>query len=88
MNNIQTPFGFSESKFGNLVIYSGKLRFKNIRYLNPCNVEKVEYDNKGYCLISYETTSENLHKALLKKLGRFAKRVAQIRLEQKYNWVK
>jgi hypothetical protein len=87
MNKVQTPFGFSTTQFGNLVIYSGKLRFKNIEYLNPSVLERVENIN-GYCVISYETTLKGVHEVLVQKLGKFAKDVAQERLNQKYNWVK
>lgn len=87
MEKIQTKFGFNVTQFGNLTIYSGKLRFKDIVYTHPCKSIKVEYTKKGYCIISYETIHLETHRIFVQDLGVLAKEIAQFKLNNKYSWV-
>ncbi len=90
MNILKTPFGFSETQFGKLNIYSAKLRFREIQYIPDNTFLHVEYRShkgKSYCIISYETTNYKIHIHYRQILGKLAKTIAQSKLNNKYGWV-
>ena len=84
--NIKTPFGFKSITIGKITIYTGKLRFKGIKYEPGTKLIDVMY-HRGYCIISYETTDIMIHNNLVNILGTLCKTIAQAKLDQRYGWV-
>lgn len=83
---IKTEFGFKTILIGDITIYTGKIKFKDIIYTDSDKRIKIFKDGK-YTTISYETLDFGYHEYNIQKLGRVCKRIAQARLNQKYGWV-
>lgn len=81
-----TPFGFNKIELGTLIIYTGKVRIKGIKYVPDRAYINVRY-NGPYCFISFEVIDRDLALDLYQTLGRLCKSVAQARLDQKWGWI-
>lgn len=87
-NKIKTPYGFSALQIGeSLTVYTAKIRFANVNFSEVVPYLNVSYF-ENYCYLSFEVIDYKLAQQLWQKIGEFAFKNAQTKLNIKYNWVK
>ena len=97
MNHINTPFGFSTTRVGNVIIYACKLRINRVsdkiqKQLDALNeaLPFVTFDfnpHNNHWLIQYSLTDVQKADYAQHSIGALLKAHAIDKLEAKYNWI-
>lgn len=95
MNDVSTlPWGIKSIRFGSLVIYSAKIRFKlpieEILLLCDGMLPFTALMSEpiiNSTLIVFVSVEETKAKMAFRCIGKLCKKVAQHRLEEKYAWI-
>ena len=82
---MNTQFGYKAIQIGSVVVYTGKLRLKE-DIIIPDGCSKF-MTNKGYYIVSFETTDHTVFHSIIQILGNICKQRAQNKLNLKYGYL-